>query len=385
MKMYLPVAVFLFVICWVFACKEGFDPKLSARETNSLVIEGVLNSAGPTTITLSRSQPLSNKFAVNPELNATVSIESDANKTFTLTAVNGVSGAYTVPQLPLVSTEKYRIRIKTFGGKEYLSEYVPLKVNPPIDDVVWKREDGGLRIGVNTHDPQNTTRYYRWTSSETWQFHSPYYAVVYIKATPGGSPLTVEDIPLGKYPYNNVCWKSEESGSIWLASTTKQTEDRVAAAPLAFIPKDSWKLSAKYSILVRQYALTKEAFDYWENIKKNSEALGSLFAPQPIETKGNIFAVNDPAEPVIGFFEATNVTEKRIFIDASEVQDWNYQEICQMAKVEASAANLNSLLTGAQLPLMWTNFDKKDTLLAVVNTCIDCGLRGTPTKPSFWP
>jgi hypothetical protein len=44
--------------------------------------------------------------------------------------------------------------------------------------------------------------------------------------------------------------------------------DVISNYKLAAIPYNSEKLSIKNSTLVKQYALTREAYEYWETLKK---------------------------------------------------------------------------------------------------------------------
>jgi hypothetical protein len=59
-----------------------------------------------------------------------------------------------------------------------------------------------------------------------------------------------------------------------------------------------------------QYAITEDAFKYYEDLKKNTEGLGSIFDPQPSLTTGNIRCLSNPAERVLGFVSASTVSAK---------------------------------------------------------------------------
>ena len=53
-------------------------------------------------------------------------------------------------------------------------------------------------------------------------------------------------------------------------------------------------------MLVNQYALTREAHEYWTLKKNNSESLGGLFDPLPSQAASNFRCVSHPDEPVFG-------------------------------------------------------------------------------------
>jgi len=75
----------------------------------------------------------------------------------------------------------------------------------------------------------------------------------------------------------------------------------------------------KYSILVKQQSLTKEAYNFWTQLKKSTESLGGLFDPLPSQVLGNMYSENNSAEPVLGYFSGGQTSEKRIFIQFSDL------------------------------------------------------------------
>jgi hypothetical protein len=155
-------------------------------------------------------------------------------------------------------------------------------------------------------------------------------------------------------------------------------------------------METKYSILVRQYALTQDAFNFYQNIKKNTEELGSIFDAQPSQISGNIHNTNNPAEPVVGYVSATNVQSKRVFINHADLPG-NVQPIYPYDCVEQDA--LYSDKTGTnqvQNILINPPIDYFATSAITASgggiigfrystrQCIDCTLRGTQKTPAFW-
>ena len=93
------------------------------------------------------------------------------------------------------------------------------------------------------------------------------------------------------------------------------TEDRVARLPLHFISNESDRLAERYSILVNQYSLNEDEYNYWEKLQNISEEVGSLYDITPSSIPGNIFCIEDPAEQVLGYFSVSAKTSKRTYID----------------------------------------------------------------------
>ncbi len=57
----------------------------------------------------------------------------------------------------------------------------------------------------------------------------------------------------------------------------------------------------------------------FRKVQRNTEQLGSIFDALPSETGGNIHNTADPTEMVIGFIGTSTETEKRIFINRTQL------------------------------------------------------------------
>ena len=172
----------------------------------------------------------------------------------------------------------------------YQSAFLPVLNSPPIDSVSFDTKGAltipGVNIYVNTHDPAGKVLYYRWEYNETWIFHSNYASLFYSNG----------DTVLARNLINdNItdCWGNDTSSSILLGSAAKLSRDIIYKAPVTSVVSTSEKLEDEYSIQVKQYALTPDAYDFYTNLKKNTESLGSIFDPQPSQINGNIQAVHD--------------------------------------------------------------------------------------------
>ncbi|MGV3588821.1 MAG: DUF4249 domain-containing protein [Adhaeribacter sp.] len=399
-------SIYLLLCCSVItACKERFEPNLPNQANSYLVVEGLINTGpGETRIKLTRTNPLTaaNNNLV-AELKAQVQVEG-ANNAYYPLSENG-EGYYVATNLNLPATTLYRLRIKTTSGKEYLSEFVPVKQTPAIDNIHWEENNNGVQLYINTHDNQNNTRYYLWNYEETWEYLSQEQTNLKWDGSKVVTRTPAEQI------YR--CWGQGASTNLLLGSSAKLSQDIIYHQPLTFISQGSIKLSHKYSILVRQYALTREAYDFLQTMRKNTETMGSFFDPQPSELKGNIRCVTNPNEPVIGFVGLCNVVEKRIFISRTELNNWQDQPYnCQYHLVINHPDTLKWYFEGIPpvpypqyyvqinpLPSDGVFVDQTKPCCiyiplnvqgggwyAVADYCADCTVRGGKTvKPDFWP
>src|SRR5215469_11099559 len=351
----------LVIICMMMllfaTCKQAYDPQIQANNSKLLVEEGFLNSGqGPTVIRLSRTTDVHDTI-LKPEIGAQLTVEGDDGNKFSL--VENGNGEYKIDQLPLNSNAKYRLDIKTADGKEYASDYSPVRYTPPIDSITWQRENGGVRIYVNAHDPQNATRYYQWKYEETWEIHSAFYNSLKYIFDVLNEPIRVEL----KYPDQSIdstiyrCWNTLNSSSIILGSTEKLISD-VVYLPVQYIEPHSEKLSVLYSINLRQYAISHDNYLFLQKMKRNTEQLGTLFDAQPSETSGNIHCLTVPGETVIGYVEVSQEQVKRIFIANSQVPGWNLQSGC----FETAIANNSDSIAKYGGGLMPVSVDSLDPL-----------------------
>jgi hypothetical protein len=393
-RIYYIIFLLVFFSMSMLECRKPYDPPIIKSGKNYLVVECAINTGqDSTTLRLSHTVPISSPAGIGPTpvSDASATIESDAGATYPLNNIG--DGYYSTGALNLSPIHKYRLKI-TAGGKDYQSDLVTAKNSQPIDNVNYKFTNTGIQINVNTHDPSNNSRYYRWDYEETWIIHSKYQSFEMLQATPAD---TVVPRPLDQQIY--TCWLNQHSSSIVLASTAKLTQDIINDAHVTFISSNSEMLTERYSILVRQYTLTKEAYGYFDQLRKNTEGMGTIFDPQPTNLSGNIHCVTDPSEQVIGYVTAGSVTQKRIYINKEQLPggdgwspDTPYGN-CLMdtalyisKRIQGQNDVKAYIYPGYEIPIIPIAPPGSPILgfTASSPSCVDCTLRGTNKQPAFW-
>lgn len=356
-------------------CKEKYEPVLKPGQKNFLVVEGILNASGATTIHLSRTSELNEHSNMTSEGGATVLIVGNDGSQTGLTETS--PGIYE-GELLLQAANTYNLHIRTAEGKDYESAMQSVKQTPPIDSVSWNRTDKNVDIRVSTKDPFGQTSYYKWDYVETWEFHSPF-AANYVY---NGSIVVARD-PL-EIPLLYTCWNNQTSASILIGTSKKLAANVISNAPLLTIANGDERLSVRYSILVRQYAIDENTYNFYQQLKSNTESLGSIFDALPTDISGNITCVTNPSEKVIGYVSAASIQEKRLFIANSEVPDWGFTPQCETLEVP------NTPLDFANNYPPYAPFEPITFGVSVVAyksaaiSCVDCRTRGTNNRPSFW-
>lgn len=390
-------------------CKKPYNPPVITAPNQYLVIEGAISSGSDSSfIKLSRTVNVSSKGVSNPELNARITIEGDQNISYPMTEIG--NGKYVCAGLNLDNAHQYRLHIETAGNKEYLSDYVKVLDSPPIDSISYDTQGtpqgAGLNIYANTHDQANNIRYYRWEYQEAWEFHSAFES--HYKSN-GDTVLMRDDQNDEIY----TCWQGDTSSTIVLGSSAKLSQAVIVKNPIVSIASSDEKVSVEYSILVKQHALSADAYKFYANLKKNTEQLGSIFDAQPSEISGNIHCVTTPSEPVIGYLCIGKTSSQRIFISKGQLPIWKTESIyagCEllldyvnelgccyyMAKDQKGNTinQVNIFINYHQpgsigylyIPVSAIEIPAHPPVgyTAATKECTDCTLRGTNKKPAFW-
>jgi hypothetical protein len=357
------------------SCREPYQPVTILAQSNLLVVDAFLNATdGSCNVALSRSQNVSDTKTPPKEKKATIQLEDSRGNVYTLKETS--EGNYGVSNINIDTQLKYQLRIKTESGKSYQSDYVEIKSTPPIDDVTWKATDQGIQFYVSTHDDEKKSIYYQYRVVETWE---------YVAAFPSNYEFQ-NGVPVPRS--NNIyrCWATAPSSAISIATSVKLNEDVISNFPFYLLARPSEKYLIRYSILVKQNVLTVEAYNYWQQLQKNTEKIGTLFDPQPSQVLSNVQNVSNPEEPVLGYFNTGITTEKRIFVNFSELpRDWYFRDTPCRADTVLNAdlgRHLSDILIGG----LYKGSDLNPYGYSYTSfTCGDCrAAGGTTTKPDFW-
>jgi len=366
---------------FIFSCVKPYEPQILSSANHYLVVDGIINTkAGANTqIKLSRTNNLQDRNIYNPELMAVMNIESKSGITYPLNPIDQ-NGNYSSANLNLDPQGQYRLNITTQNGENFQSDFVIPKISPPIDSLSWTQNQG-VQIMVNTHDPSNATRYYRWQYINTWEYHAQL-----------GSAWGIDHGIIFGRPANDqryICYNTTYSNQILLDNSLSLSQDRIRNELIQSIPQNDSILNYRLSVLVQQYALNAQAYSYWQIIQRNTQDIGSLFSLQPSELNGNIHSLTHPSNPVIGFLSAGTIEEKRIFISFDNLKSWVRNPgtlFCQVNTVPQLPPNgFNSLENYPDTTFGPYYFVTFGPLFIAKKFCLDCELNGgTNVKPTFW-
>jgi hypothetical protein len=214
-------------------------------------------------------------------------------------------GIYSTTDNPFrgVVGNSYKLQIK-LDGQIYESGFETITPPVPIDKVYWEYQlddngSDGIELLLDTHDPLNKTRYYAWYVDETWKFKNR--------------------IQLMDHPDWLIGYQYYTSSILDIGTSMQRTNDIIECHRLRFFDESTNRIYIRYSANVRQYALTEPSYSYFKELATINQNQGSLFDPTPGSMSGNIKNTQNGDIPVLGYFLAAGVSEKRIFIDRKEV------------------------------------------------------------------
>ncbi|MFP2995826.1 DUF4249 domain-containing protein [Spongiivirga sp. MCCC 1A20706] len=296
--------------------------------------------------------------------------------------------------------KEYVLNIVTSQGQAYRSSAMQLPTETTTIDRLYVERfinnDGidGLGIFIDSFDSNNSSKFYRHEYVENFKiiapFWSPFDAVV---VTEGISTFDIRAIL--REQEERVCYGENLSKDIILNSTLNLSEDRLDRAMVRFIDSDDYVLTHRYSILIKQFVQSPEAFSYYETLKGLSQTSGNVFSEdQPGFLQGNVSSVQNPNENVAGFFEIVASDEKRIFFNyedyfpGEELPPYFADCVISAPLTEGSLGERELLNLIYDDVLRFYDFNNGvmpgGPFLMVRKECGDCTTLGSNKIPDFW-
>ncbi|MDR1729932.1 MAG: DUF4249 domain-containing protein [Prevotellaceae bacterium] len=313
-------------------CISEFDAKLPSGDAQILIVDGSIVANTEATFHLSKSYSLDNSLS-DSVLNAILINDAtltliDGNRNEILPAENIGKGQYRISIGELNENMEYGIRIEYNGDIYESAPAKPLRT-PEIDSVSWKQPEkfGDVSFYISTHSDRERDAYFLWDYTEDWEVRALYHTTIFYDITDNNLKTYEEAGFPVPAPYYR-CWKKVKSNKPIIGSTVSSSENKIDNKQLYRCnPEDDDRFSVKYCVTVSQKAISKEAYEYYQNKLKMNEEMGGLFTPQPSEETGNIICITDRSKRVVGYINVVkNITQHRSgFINGIKE---NGQSIC---------------------------------------------------------
>lgn len=291
---------------WLGACVD--EVELPARSIASrLVVEGLItNEAPPYTVKLTFTGAYNSLIYGQAEIpvnGAKVTITETGGKTTALEQ-DALSPAYYRTYDSTFVGEvgrRYQLEVTLPDGTSYVSDPEELRQIPEIQRVYAEyrqrpeaeiSQPDHYEILLDTKDPGTSGDYYRWSG----------YSYV---------PRLSTGEPIGFGICCNWCWipvygSRSEVMSDMLVNGNTISRKSIMQSPVYY--------TGRHYVEVRQYSLTKQAYQFWTKFEEQRKRTGSLFDPLPASIEGNVYQAGKPGEFALGFFGASAVTTHRLTV-----------------------------------------------------------------------
>jgi hypothetical protein len=382
--------ILLIFSCILNGCTEPYILETNTYEEALIVEATITNELKKQEITLTKSSRFEDK-ETQIEKGANVFITDNAGNQYDFEEEDGKY--ISTVEFQAVPEREYRLNINTSDGRTFESSIEKLTNINPMQNVTAAVEPKdslrGVAIRVNSFDPNNKSKYYRYEYEETYKIVTPKWRPTKAILDDNGALVFIPNRTDIK-----ICYGSKKSTEILLENTNIQNEDRVNFL-VRFISDQNYIITTRYSILVRQYIESLAAFNYYKTLKKISDS-GTLLSPlQPGILLGNIKAVSNPNSKVIGYFDVASVSTERIYFNYRDLFPnesappyyTDCVEFCYKECLETPCLCTHSEPPGfpADLELNKIAYFSEKGLYYWVNIpCGDCTTFASNVKPPFW-
>lgn len=311
---------FFIMVLGNFSCTEPYEIESKGFERILVVESTITDEPRHQIVKLSRTTSLDNT-AIQFESNAEISVVGSNGDNFNFSQ-DPNTGFYVSNQVfAAESNISYTLNILTSDGKRYSSSAVVLPPAVPMNKLYAERivdtsgNKDGVHVLVDTEDASGNAKYFRYEYEETYKITAPYpspYIAEIINLDPNA--FTFEIVLTPREP-EKICYSTEISTGINQTSTTELGENKIFRFPVRYLSKTDAKLQTRYSILVKQYVQSVESYTFYKIIQELGSIESLLSQGQPGYVAGNIIDEGDPDAKVLGFFEISSTTSKRIYFN----------------------------------------------------------------------
>lgn len=406
-------------------CVAPFDAEVLDFE-NALVVDARLtNEEKQQQISLSRSY----RFGMEtlfPETDASVQIVDENGTTYPF--VEEEPGFYkSTSAFAAQPNVGYELSISTTSGTLYQSETVVTPESVAIKELkaelaVSDSGEEGLQIVLTNEIGSGAAKFFRYEYAETYKIIAPYYNPAEFEVVDSlyfalGDQDSFEINIIARTEEAQTCYGTNLSRDILLSDSEDNTAGQTGITPIRFLSSDEFMISHRYSILVKQFGLTREAHAYYTALDDFTSSESVFSEVQPGFLNGNINTV-DSDEFVLGYFEIASVTSKRFFFNYTDFFPQKplppYPINCEPTGAPAlisfnphingeyvvdeqlpQSPLLNGILSGT-IAYHAINEEYEESEFVIqppageapyfvkATPCIDCRALGSNVKPDFW-
>ncbi|WP_158611380.1 DUF4249 domain-containing protein [Mangrovimonas spongiae] len=378
-------------------CRDPYEIESISFESILVVESTITNEPNHQKVTLSKTYSLENNESPYV-INANVWVENSSGIVYNFEHTN--NGVYLSNDIFQATTnETYRLFITTSNGNQYQSTIKTLTPSSEItsvyaEEIVNDNGNLGIQVYINNTSVSGEASLFRYEYEETAKIITPETIVF--------DASLIEDLSTGEYEIVltpreeslSTCYKTNKSTGILQASLNDIEENELEHFPVRFLPNNSPLLRERYSILVKQYVQSQEAYNFYEIINELGSLDNFLSQNQPGYVYGNISSINNPNEKVIGFFDVSSYSSLRIYFsyDDFSINRPEYFYSCDLETYDYEDAtsldgdpNERGLLRQKILAENYNYISHEGSVYTIVKPqCGDCSTFASNIRPDFW-
>ncbi len=311
----------IWVFCFFFlaGCEDIYNPELKTVDA-MLVVEGrIVYGQGNQVVKLYKTIGFQESGTPYPPVKgAEIFLTDVSGNKYPLDEAE--DGTYRLTS-NLERYANYRLVIRA-EGETYESSFQSIPEVPALDTAylvpgeqlmvtgtdesagnLQKTEGAWLNVDIAG---KGDTRHYRFTSRKICQYS-------YNTLPPSGPPMEVV----------MYAWLSMTPWQLFNIAAPPQysVSEDVRKHPVVFLEKsyrvqipDTATYFMGWICIFNQYALSEQAWQYYDDLNSQLSAEGKLFDPLYTQAAGNMKCVTDPGKVILGNFEITSVREHRYFV-----------------------------------------------------------------------
>ena len=374
----LPLLMILAIAC-LGSCVYPYDSLPESRVDKTLVVDGRILIGGISTINLDYVIPLSASGSIPPSGKAW--IEDDLGNKFTDHSMN-TSDSFSIPTVSTYpGASSYRAVVEV-DGERYFSDWIVPDNPPTIEDITFEADEDNVSVMVDLGTGSSQTGYAGFLLEETWEFHADEFPRSYINTETWEYYTDHEISEMDSLIVNYWCFRSDTTKSVIMLDYSSLEGDVVKSFPVKTFPRTDSRNHRRYSVNVKAFSLSKDAYDYGRKLREMSNVGSDLFTPDPGVLKGNLHCETDPLEDVMGVVLAGRVTSRRAFMNGEYAKQgqayipyvFPEKEDMPFMYYERMYRPVRLIATNDTVSVGWGPI-----------RCIDCVEDGgTLTPPDFW-
>ena len=380
------IFIITLLLLMLTSCIKSYEPVIESTDAVKYIVSGQVNRGDTVQhVNVSRTTPVKEPWYF-PISYCTVKILDDKGNSYPAIDLHDGNYEITIPASELKTGALFKVDVTLPDGVNIVSDFDQINDCPDVDSVYYVLQDvpgrnpkipaKGIQFYLDLDGGNMTSRKFRIDAIETWEYHSAYPIEWYYD----GKVRHVVPADFSRM----VCWKTALVKNVFTITTDNLSINKYTRYPLHVVDNySSPRLVYGYSLLIKQYALSDAAFTYWEKIQTNSHQQGGLYEKQPLAVKGNMHNLTNPDQEVLGFFGATTVKTKRIFVKNVENMPLNYYKDCETGI--ALKNGLKQITPGMYPAYLYGDINGYEARV-ILTECVDClSAGGINVKPSFWP